>query len=64
MHYAGLLGAAIHHDTPKYGWQLPGGATHDWATLVESVQLYIKKLNFGYRTGLTSSDVRSFHWTT
>jgi pyruvate/2-oxoglutarate dehydrogenase complex dihydrolipoamide dehydrogenase (E3) component len=62
MHYAGLIGAAMHHDAPKYGWVIPDGLKHDWATLRETVQMYIKRLNFGYRSGLTSSDVCDAVW--
>lgn len=34
-----------------------GRGDHDWETMVQSVQNYIKGLNFGYRTDLRSKGV-------
>lgn len=32
-------------------------ASHEWATLVENVQMYIKSLNWGYRVALKDATV-------
>ncbi|KAL3321250.1 Thioredoxin reductase 2, mitochondrial [Cichlidogyrus casuarinus] len=46
-------------DAAHYGWKLDSTQVHhDWQTMVENVQNYIKSLNWGYRTSLTSSKVK------
>lgn len=58
MHYAGILGAKLHHDAEKFGWKLPeAGVKHDWTQLVETVQNHVHSLNFSYRSGLRSAKV-------
>jgi len=58
MHYAGLIGAKLHHDAKKYGWALPeAGVKHNWEQLVETVQNHVHSLNFSYRSGLRSAKV-------
>ncbi|KAK1443018.1 Hg-II reductase MerA like protein [Babesia gibsoni] len=55
MHYASLLGHS-QHDSVELGWA-PSPATHNWNKLVETVQNYIKMLNFSYRSGLMMNNV-------
>jgi pyruvate/2-oxoglutarate dehydrogenase complex dihydrolipoamide dehydrogenase (E3) component len=56
MHYSSLFGEGF-QDAKNFGWQM-GEPKHDWATLVESVQNHVKMLNFRYRVGLKSANVR------
>lgn len=55
MHYAALLGHS-EHDRVELGWA-PSPATHSWEKLVETVQNYVKMLNFSYRSGLMTTKV-------
>ncbi|GFE55788.1 thioredoxin reductase [Babesia ovis] len=55
MHYAGILGHST-HDREMLGWS-PAEAKHDWRKMVQTVQNYIKMLNFSYRSSLLSNDV-------
>lgn len=71
MHRSARIGHSLHHDCEKYGWILPSlsanadtpmdhatpDVTFQWESLVQTIQMYIKQLNFGYRTGLRSADV-------
>ncbi|XP_049326258.1 thioredoxin reductase 2, tandem duplicate 2 [Astyanax mexicanus] len=57
MHQAALLGSAV-KDAQKYGWQIPQPVSHDWATLAESVQNYVKSLNWGHRVQLQDRKVK------
>jgi hypothetical protein len=50
MHTAGLLGESL-TDAANYGWAFEGRA-HSWEKLVDTVQDYVHKLNFAYRTEL------------
>lgn len=57
MHQAALLGEAM-GDAPSFGWtNITGPSTHDWATMVENIQMYIKSLNWGYRVTLRDNSV-------
>eukprot|EP00904_Undaria_pinnatifida_P006428 jgi/Undpi1/2915/HiC_scaffold_14.g06292.m1 len=56
MHYAGLLGAGM-HDAKAFGWKV-GKPEHDWEAMVETVQNHVKMLNFRYRVGLKSAQVK------
>eukprot|EP00904_Undaria_pinnatifida_P007514 jgi/Undpi1/3893/HiC_scaffold_16.g07261.m1 len=71
MHQASLLGGQV-EDARVFGWrarpkdaEVGEGATgeewsahyHDWASMVQSVQNYIKGLNFKYRSDLRSKGV-------
>eukprot|EP00466_Bigelowiella_natans_P020041 jgi/Bigna1/52445/estExt_Genewise1Plus.C_80086 len=59
MHYAALLGQGF-FDAKKLGWEIGGSGTnikHSWESLVSAVQMHIKSLNFGYRTGLRKAGV-------
>ncbi|ORM40587.1 Thioredoxin reductase 2 [Babesia sp. Xinjiang] len=55
MHYAGMLGHA-EHDREMLGWT-PAPKKHDWGKLVQTVQNYVKMLNFSYRSSLMSNSV-------
>lgn len=57
MHFTGLLGHSI-HDAETMGWKLNGKPEHDWDALVESVTNHVRMLNFRYRTGLKSKNVK------
>lgn len=58
MHYASTMGPILRHDAPKFGWNI---ALKDdqinWKQLTQTVQYYIKQLNFSYRVGLRSKGV-------
>lgn len=58
MHQAALLGEYA-KDSTDYGWseKTTDGNGHQWATMVESVQNYIRSLNFKYRTDLRAKGV-------
>ncbi|KAK2197516.1 bifunctional FAD-NAD-linked reductase [Babesia duncani] len=56
MHYAALLGKA-EHDRQMYGWKGDLHA-HDWQQLVNTVQNYVRMLNFSYRSGLLTAGVK------
>lgn len=56
MHQAALLGEHA-KDAAGFGWQGLDKATHNWETLRERVQDYIKSLNFGYRVQLREKGV-------
>lgn len=55
MHQAALLGEHI-KDSKGFGWST-GEKKHDWVTLRDNVQDYIKGLNFGYRVQLREAGV-------
>ncbi|KAL2092202.1 hypothetical protein ACEWY4_012000 [Coilia grayii] len=57
MHQAALLGTAI-KDAQKYGWAIPGPASHDWATMATAVQNHVKSLNWGHRVQLQDKKVK------
>uniref|UniRef100_A0A8C7XC12 thioredoxin-disulfide reductase (NADPH) n=1 Tax=Oryzias sinensis TaxID=183150 RepID=A0A8C7XC12_9TELE len=56
MHQAALLGTAV-KDAQRYGWQISGTVSHDWATMAEAVQNYVKSLNWGHRVQLQDKKV-------
>jgi len=58
MHQASILGEAVKHDAPHFGWQGVEGAAHDWPAMVGEVQRYIKSLNFAYRVALRDANVK------
>ncbi|KAM9810888.1 thioredoxin reductase 2, tandem duplicate 2 [Neosynchiropus ocellatus] len=57
MHQAALLGSAV-KDAKKYGWNIPGPVTHDWATMAEAVQNHVRSLNWGHRVQLQDKKVQ------
>uniref|UniRef100_A0A7N6FC93 thioredoxin-disulfide reductase (NADPH) n=1 Tax=Anabas testudineus TaxID=64144 RepID=A0A7N6FC93_ANATE len=57
MHQAALLGTAV-KDAKKYGWQISGPVSHDWATMAEAVQNHVRSLNWGHRVQLQDKKVK------
>eukprot|EP01127_Copromyxa_protea_P013548 TRINITY_DN3668_c1_g1_i1.p1 TRINITY_DN3668_c1_g1~~TRINITY_DN3668_c1_g1_i1.p1 ORF type:complete len:422 (-),score=77.09 TRINITY_DN3668_c1_g1_i1:159-1424(-) len=58
MHRAALIKEDL-HDSASFGWNSnPEAAKIDWSKLVESTQLHIKSLNFGYKGQLHSNNVQ------
>ncbi|KAI4900654.1 hypothetical protein NFI96_025249 [Prochilodus magdalenae] len=57
MHQAALLGTAV-KDARKYGWQIPEPVSHDWATMSQAVQNYVRSLNWGHRVQLQDRKVK------
>ena len=51
MHYAATL-AEARIDQEKSGWKPDMEAKHDWAKMVNNVQMHIKGLNWGYKSDL------------
>ncbi|KAK1792451.1 hypothetical protein P4O66_012089, partial [Electrophorus voltai] len=60
MHQAALLGVAM-DDAGKFGWSIPGPVSHDWSTLAQAVQNYVKSLNWGHRVQLQNRKVKYFN---
>ena len=56
MHQASLIGEYV-HDSTDYGWSQLEARQHNWSRMIESIQLYIRSLNFKYRTDLRSKGV-------
>ncbi|CAM4840682.1 unnamed protein product, partial [Rotaria magnacalcarata] len=57
MHQASMIGEYA-NDSNDYGWsQLEKVRQHDWSKMMQSIQTYIRSLNFKYRTDLRSKDV-------
>ncbi|KAM3939712.1 thioredoxin reductase 2, mitochondrial isoform 2-T3 [Leptodactylus fuscus] len=57
MHQAALLGGAL-KDAPHYGWHIPHPVQHDWSQMAQSVQNYVKSLNWGHRVQLQDKKVK------
>ncbi|XP_056233167.1 thioredoxin reductase 2, tandem duplicate 2 [Seriola aureovittata] len=57
MHQAALLGTAV-KDAKKYGWQISGPVSHDWATMAEAIQNHVRSLNWGHRVQLQDKKVK------
>jgi len=60
MHTAALIGDVIASDSAAFGWTTDGAplkATHDWAAMRNTIQDYIKSLNFKYRVALRDASV-------
>eukprot|EP00371_Babesia_bovis_P000222 XP_001608869.1 thiodoxin reductase [Babesia bovis T2Bo] len=56
MHYAGILGHA-EHDREMLGWS-DASPKHDWSKMIQTIQNYVKMLNFSYRSGLLTTGVK------
>jgi thioredoxin reductase (NADPH) len=65
MHHAALLGEA-QQDSRWYGWRaadedgISCEVDHDWERLVQSVQNYVKSMNFAYKAQCRTNDVDYF----
>jgi thioredoxin/glutathione reductase (selenoprotein) len=59
MHTAALHGETLKHAAPHFGWpEVPHDAQGSWTTLVQNVTMYIKSLNFGYRSELMKRGIK------
>eukprot|EP00040_Diaphanoeca_grandis_P037548 m.245675 g.245675 ORF g.245675 m.245675 type:complete len:534 (+) comp33838_c1_seq10:214-1815(+) len=62
MHYAGLIGEAL-HDAHSSGWNIPADTEKpqpvefDWMGLMGNTRSHVKSLNFAYKGGLRSANV-------
>jgi thioredoxin reductase (NADPH) len=63
MHYAGLIGEAL-HDAHAFGWKVgvndagePVDVEFDWMQLMSNTVSHVKSLNFAYKGGLKSANV-------
>nr|WEU39069.1 thioredoxin glutathione reductase [Cryptocaryon irritans] len=59
-HYCAQLGE-MKQEQKESGWLIDPQSNHDWKSLVEKIQMYIKKLNFGYRSSLINENVKYFN---
>ncbi|XP_073169303.1 thioredoxin reductase 2, mitochondrial isoform X2 [Lepidochelys kempii] len=62
MHQAALLGSAL-KDAQHYGWNISHPVHHDWSTMAEAIQNYVKSLNWGHRVQLQDKKVKYFNLT-
>ena len=60
MHYAAMLSEA-RIDQEKSGWAPDLKAEHSWETLVGSVQMHVKGLNWGYKADMMKLKVKYFN---
>lgn len=60
MHYAASIGYTLETAAHQFGWNGVENAKHDWAKMAGTIGDYIKSLNFSYRVGLQSSNVKYF----
>ena len=58
MHYTGLLGASM-YDAAKLGWKFDD-PQFSWETMIQTVNNYVRSLNFGYRVQLADKDIDYF----
>ncbi|XP_055388688.1 thioredoxin reductase-like [Condylostylus longicornis] len=57
MHRSGTLGRALREECSDYGWTTVCPSVVDWQRLCQTIQNYIKRLNFGYRNSLRAANV-------
>mmetsp|Transcript_5840 Transcript_5840/g.9362 ORF Transcript_5840/g.9362 Transcript_5840/m.9362 type:complete len:425 (-) Transcript_5840:282-1556(-) len=60
MHYAAIL-AEARTDQAAQGWNPDMNATHDWGKMVNSVQMHIKGLNWGYKSDMIKLKVKYYN---
>ena len=60
MHYSGSMYEQL-GEFEKLGYPGKIEKKHDWEAMVRNVQIYIKKLNFGYKFGLKKENVTYFN---
>ena len=58
MHHAATMGHLMQQHAPQFGWEGLEAAKHNWGTMSALIGDYIKSLNFSYRVGLTSANVK------
>ncbi|DAZ95855.1 TPA: hypothetical protein N0F65_009129 [Lagenidium giganteum] len=57
MHQSSIIGEIIHKDSKPFGWNVTE-SKFEWPQLVESVNNYIKGLNFKYKVDLRDKKVK------
>jgi thioredoxin reductase (NADPH) len=57
-HNAGKINSILHDDSGSYGFVFKDDVLHTWDTLMNNIKSYIRTLNFSYRSGLKSSNVK------
>ena len=60
MHYAGIMYENI-NEYERLGYPDSITKMHDWEILKNNVQMYIKKLNFGYRSSLRERKINYYN---
>lgn len=60
MHFSGSMYEQL-HEFENYGYPEAIPKKHDWERMVNNVQRYIKKLNFGYKMALNKEKVKYFN---
>ncbi len=60
MHHSGMMYESL-SEIEKIGYPEKVPKKHDWTTMVNNVQNYIKKLNFGYKFALKKENVTYFN---
>lgn len=58
MHTAGLMGEAMNHAAPEYGWKFTEKPQCSWEDLAQNVTMHIKSLNFGYSAELRKREIK------
>lgn len=56
MHHVAKMGE-MRHQQQVSGWGVDMQTGHNWETMVSEIQMYIKSLNFGYRSALMKNNV-------
>mmetsp|Transcript_4022 Transcript_4022/g.11845 ORF Transcript_4022/g.11845 Transcript_4022/m.11845 type:complete len:607 (+) Transcript_4022:172-1992(+) len=56
MHTASIIGETIKDDAAAFGWAVDQKA-HDWTSMREKIQNYVKSLNFKYRVALREAGI-------
>ncbi|XP_064632465.1 thioredoxin reductase 1, cytoplasmic-like [Lineus longissimus] len=56
MHTAAIMGHNL-EDAKHFGWEYSEHVKHNWETMKDNIQSYIKSLNWGYRVQLRSRKV-------
>lgn len=57
-HYAANISSLIHNEAKDYGFEINENINHNWETLMNNIKTHIRKLNFSYKSGLKSSNVK------
>ena len=58
MHTSALIGETMKHSAVEYGWTGADNVACDWSTLSNNVTMYIRSLNWGYKTELNKRGVQ------
>lgn len=60
FHFTSLLGQQL-QDSQYSGWKVSDNKAHTWDTALETINNYIRSLNFGYRKSLNKEGVVYFN---